>query len=203
VGNALRDYATHFNDLGYHDTGGLLDDAAEEVACFVESINVNLSSIVDFLSRVCTDLSLEEWEALLGIGEAEPYEKGVAWGKAVGNAISLAVFLTGFCSLAASGATPVSLGAKAKTILHGLYNWLTPAITDAVSVVRNSPRLARGFGMLLTILSRARKLGFSLVNLLKMDTDAAMNLAGIWGSIMDKILAQPGGRRLAMKPLKP
>ena len=188
VNDALRSHAGQFNNLGYLETAGLLNDAAEEVARIVESVNVNLSSIVDFLSRVCTDLSLEEWGALLGLREAEPYEKGLAWGKAVGGAISLSIFVAGFCNLATSSVTPASLGARAKLVLQGLWNWLTPAVTDAVSVVWNSPKLAKGFGMLLTILSKARKLGFSLVDLLKMDAKGVAELAGIYDKIIEKIL---------------
>ena len=185
VGNSLRDEASRFSNLGYHGTASMLSGAADEIARIARSIEVNFSSIWDFIARVGTDLSLWEWEVLLGLRKAEPYENGRVWGKATGIAISLLEFLAGFCYLAVSGATSASLGAKAKTVLHGIWNWLTPAMTDAISVVRNMPKMAKGCGMLVSAISRIRELGIPVIEALKMDAEGAINLAGIFGKILD------------------
>lgn len=185
VGNSLRDEASRFSNLGYRGTAGMLSGAADEIACIAWSIQVNFSSILDFIARVSTDLSLWEWEVLLGLREAEPYENGRVWGKVTGIAISLLEFLAGFCYLAAGGATSASLGAKAKAVLQGLYNWLTPAMTDAISVVRSMPKIAKGYGMLVSVISRMKELGTPIIEVLKMDAEGAINLAGIFGKILD------------------
>ncbi len=185
VGNVIRDEARQFSNIGYHGTASFLNDAADEITHVVKSVEANFSSILDFLSRVGTDMSLQEWEVLLGLRKAEPYENGRVWGKVTGIAVSLAVFVAGFCNLAASGATPASLGAKAKAVLHGLYNWLTPAMTDAIHVARNVPKLAKGFGMLVSTISRMKKLGIPVIKALKMDAEGAIDLAGIFGKVLD------------------
>ncbi|MEM2087935.1 MAG: hypothetical protein QXF52_04590 [Thermoproteota archaeon] len=187
-GDIIADYADEFKALGYLGATNILKGAAEDVQRLVEALGADLVSILDFFSRVCTDMSLEEWGVLLGLRDAEPYFKGFVWGKAVGNAISLIEFLIGFCHLAASGATSASLGAKAKTVLQGVWNWLTPAMTDAISIIKNSPRLAKGFGMLLTVFSNAKELGFSIIDVLKMDTRAATDLSDLYGGVAEKIL---------------
>jgi len=185
VGNSLRDEASRFSELGYLGTASMLSGAADEMMRIARSIEVNFSSVMDFIARVSTDLSLWEWEVLLRLRKAEPYENGRVWGKVTGIAISLLEFLAGFCYLAASGATSASLGAKAKTVLHGVYNWLTPAMTDAISVVRNMPKMAKGYGMLISAISRLKELGIPVIEALKMDAEGAINLASIFGKILD------------------
>jgi len=186
--NIISDEARQFSNLGYHGTAGMLSGAADEMMRIARSIEANFSSVMDFIARVGTDLSLWEWEVLLGLRKAGPYENGRVWGKVTGIAISLLEFLAGFCYLALSGTTSASLGAKAKTVLHGVWNWLTPAMTDAISVVRNTPKMAKGFGMLISIISRMKELGIPVIEVLKMDAKGAADLAGLWGSIMEKIL---------------
>ncbi|MEM2373653.1 MAG: hypothetical protein QXI11_04340, partial [Thermoproteota archaeon] len=186
----MEEHAREFESLGYLDTASVFREAAGDIQRLIEAVSADLPhwpSILDFASRICTDMSLEEWEILFGIKDADPYNKGFVWGKAIGNAISLVEFLVGFCHLATSGATSASLGAKAKAVLQGVWNWLTPSLTDALSVIRNTPKLAKGFSMLLTIFSNAKKLGKSIIDVLKMDIRGAMNLAGISGGLLEKI----------------
>ncbi|MGC8832039.1 MAG: hypothetical protein ACP5PQ_05615 [Thermoproteota archaeon] len=196
----IGDYARDFEALGYHGTASFFKRAFYDVQQLTEALGADLVSIIDFISRVCTDMTLEEWAVLLGLKDAEPYSKGFLWGKAVGNAISLIEFLTGFCHLAAGGATPASLGAKAKAVLQGVWNWLTPSLTDAISVIRNTPRLAKGFSTLLTIFSNARELGKSIVEVLKMDTQAAMDFSDLYGRISEKMLDAARRKKLGDDP---
>ncbi|MBO3809797.1 MAG: hypothetical protein FGF50_09430 [Candidatus Brockarchaeota archaeon] len=202
IGGIIANYASEFKALGYVETTSILNGAAEDVQKLVEAVGTDLVSILDFLSRVCVDMSIDEWGILLGLREAEPYSKGYAWGKAVGNAISLLVFIAGFCRLATSGATPASLGAKAKAVLQGAWNWLTPSLTDAISVIRNTPRLAKGYSMLITIFSNAKKLGHSIIEVLKMDTRAVMDLADISGRIWEKIMDAAKRKKLGDDAVK-
>ncbi|MBO3842914.1 MAG: hypothetical protein FGF48_10970, partial [Candidatus Brockarchaeota archaeon] len=202
IGGIIANYASEFKALGYVETTSILNRAADDVQKLVEALGTDLVSILDFLSRVCVDMSIDEWGILLGLREAEPYSKGLAWGKAVGNAISLLVFIAGFCHLATSGATPASLGAKAKAVLQGAWNWLTPALTDAIGVIRNTPKLAKGYSMLITIFSNAKKAGKSIVEVLKMDTWAVMDLADISGRIWEKIMDAAKRRKVSDAAVK-
>ncbi|MBO3833339.1 MAG: hypothetical protein FGF51_08195 [Candidatus Brockarchaeota archaeon] len=202
IGGIIANHANEFKALGYVETTSILNRAADDVQKLVEAVGTDLASILDFLSRVCVDMSIDEWGILLGLREAEPYNKGYVWGKAVGNAISLLVFIAGFCHLATSGATPASLGAKAKAVLQGAWNWLTPALTDAIGVIRNTPKLAKGYSMLITIFSNAKKMGKSIVEVLKMDTRAVMDLADISGRIWEKIMDAAKRRKLSDNAVK-
>ncbi|MEM3661110.1 MAG: hypothetical protein QXU11_12100, partial [Thermoproteota archaeon] len=195
-------YVRDFKKLGYLGTAGFFERAVDDIQELLGALEPDLVSIGDFLSRICTDMSLEEWMVLFWLKDAEPRYRGFVWGKAVGIAISFIIFLTGFCHLALSGVTSASLAAKAKALLQGAWNWLTPSLVDAFSVVRNARKLANGFSALLAIFSNARNLGKSIIDVLKMDTRAAMNLAEISGELLEKITELVKNRKISDEAAK-
>ncbi|MEM3426050.1 MAG: hypothetical protein QXI42_09675 [Thermoproteota archaeon] len=76
------------------------------------------------------DLTVRDLFIVFGKGDATEYEKGRAWGRVVGTALSFLVYAYTYYRLFTDGPRLLSWRGKIKSFLRGVYNWVTPPLWD-------------------------------------------------------------------------
>ncbi len=133
--------AKEFNGIGMAQHANELSELAQVFRLEAKDINDNLLSNV--LSDLALDVSWDEMRIAFGLREPPStrdrgYRIGYATGKVVGAIVGCAAYVTTFYAVVNRikaervGGKPLSVKDVLRIVGRGIYNWITPAIWDAV-----------------------------------------------------------------------
>jgi len=158
--------AKEFNEIGMTQHANELSELAQTFRLEARDIDDNLLSNV--FSNLALDVSWDEIRLAFGLREQpstrdKDYRVGYATGRIVGAIASCAAYVTTFYAVVNRiraeriGGKPLSVKDALRIVGRGIYNWITPAIWDAV-MLKLKPSFHKATDLLLGN-KYSRKLG--------------------------------------------
>jgi len=135
--------AKEFNEIGMTQHANELSELAQ--ACRLEAKDIDDNLLSNVFSNLALDVSWDEIRLAFGLREQpstkdRDYRVGYATGRIVGAIVSFAAYATTFYAMVSNiraeriGGKPLSVKDILRIVGRGVYNWITPAIWDAVMV---------------------------------------------------------------------
>jgi hypothetical protein len=135
--------AKEFNRIGMVQHANEVSELSQAFRLEARDINDNLLS--NIISNLALDVSWDEIRIAFGLEEPpstkdRDYRIGYATGRVVGAIVSCAAYVTTFYAVVSRmkaeriGGRPLSVKDVLKLVGRGIYNWITPAIFDAIMV---------------------------------------------------------------------
>jgi len=124
VANELHNISIRANSLGYKNFSLLVSGVENKIRESQKTLAIDTG--LDILDLV----AVRDFFVTFGNENSTEYEKGKAWGKLVGTALSLTTYVLVYYKFFSEGPKLLSLRGKIKSLLDGVYNWITPPIWD-------------------------------------------------------------------------
>ncbi len=133
--------AKEFNEIGMTQHANELSELAQ--VCRLEARDIDDNLLSNVFSNLALDVSWDEIRLAFGLREQpstkdKDYRVGYATGRIVGAIVSCAAYATTFYAMVSNiraeriGGKPLSVKDILRIVGRGVYNWITPAIWDAV-----------------------------------------------------------------------
>ena len=179
VAEELDEFSRKATENGYAESASFFRGIGDRVR--EDRLLIAESTALDLLA----DLTARDLFVVFGREDTTEYERGKAWGRVVGVALSFMLYAGTYYKLFAEGPKLLSWKGKIKEFLRGVYNWITPPIFDVGVMIGKFA--AHEVAASLAMSERSEEFREQL-NLLRDEEDSLSSLVRYTGDYLDKAL---------------